>query len=191
MSEPTKTRRTEPKPWLSAEALTVDRVREALEYDPATGIFTWRPRAIESFKSRHHGKIWNVRYAGKTAGSVDGNGYVSIRIDGGHFKAHRLAWMLTHGVKPAGEVDHINGVKTDNRICNLRDVPKAVNMQNIRSARSACGLLGVHLHKPLGKWLAQISIGGVKKHIGVFATPEEAHAAYVAAKRQYHEGCTL
>jgi hypothetical protein len=88
-------------------------------------------------------------------------------------------------------VDHINGRRDDNRWCNLRDASRLVNQQNMRRAvaGSASGLLGAH--KKRGKWSSQIKVRGVLVKLGIFETADQAHAAYLAAKRQLHEGCTL
>jgi hypothetical protein len=159
--------------------LTAQHLRELLDYDPETGVFTWRvtkgPRA----------------QAGAVAGSRRADGYLSIKIDGTHYKCHQLAWLHHYGKWPEGDVDHRNGGHADNWIDNLRDVPHAVNMQNRTAARtgSKTGLPGVTVYRK--RFVAQIMTAGKQKHLGVFDTPEEAHAAYVEAKRARHEGCTL
>lgn len=161
--------------------LTAARLRELLHYDPETGIFTWLVH-----RQRHR--------AGNVAGSPHSAGYVEIGVDGESYLAHRLAWLYVHGAWPAGDVDHRNGVRRDNRIVNLRDVSKVVNLQNRQGAASnnRARLLGVSrsaAKRP--SWFARILVDGRQKHLGSFGTPEAAHAAYLAAKRQLHEGCTL
>lgn len=159
-------------------ALTAEQVRELLDYNPETGRFTWRiaPRGHK---------------AGSQAGCIDSYGYVVIRIAGAGHKAHRLAWLIAYGEWPDDQVDHINGDRSDNRIANLRDVSRLTNRQNMRRAQAdnRSGLLGVSLTNNRCK--ASIRSGGKNHHLGYFASPEAAHAAYVAAKRQTHEGCTL
>ena len=154
------------------------RLRELLDYDAETGRFVWR-QANKRVK------------AGTVAGYVGNDGYVRIRASGTRFLAHRLAWFYVHGTWPAGEIDHINGDRSDNRIANLRDVSRLTNRQNMRRAQAdnRSGLLGVSLTNNRCK--ASIRSGGKNHHLGYFASPEAAHAAYVAAKRQTHEGCTL
>jgi hypothetical protein len=150
-----------------------------LTYDPDTGIFTWRvstgPRA----------KV------GAVAGALSKDGYIQIRVDGRLYKAHRLAWLWVTGKGPASEVDHINGSKSDNRLCNLRLATPAENQQNQRCSHrdSKSGLLGVTRHR--NRWLARITVGGKNEHLGTFDTPELAHAAYLAAKALYHPFQTL
>lgn len=169
-----------PKKFSALTALTVSRVRELLNYDTETGIFTW----IAARENRVS--------VGTSAGSLLGNGYRSIAVDRKRFMAHRLAWFYVHGEWPEGQIDHINGNRDDNRISNLRVVDNSVNQQNKRSARSdsKTGILGVHLHRP-GKWQAKINVNGTKKSLGIFSSPLEAHAAYLEAKRRFHAGCAI
>jgi hypothetical protein len=161
---------------------TRSRVAELLSYDPGTGEFT-RLRTAPGGKSN----------AGDKAGILNSRGYVRIRIDGAHHQAHRLAWLYMTGEWPKHEVDHINGIRHDNRIANLRDVPRCVNQQNQRAGKSrgpaATGLLGVSRIKT--RFRAQITVLGKRLFLGRFDTPEEAHAAYLKAKREHHEGNTL
>lgn len=114
------------------------------------------------------------------------DGYIAIRVCGKKYKAHRLAWLLMNGKWPDGEIDHINGVKTDNRYVNLRDVSKAENMRNQHFAHkgSQSGLLGAYKDK--GMWRAQIKKDGVAHSIGWFKSKEEAHQAYLKAKADMH-----
>lgn len=162
--------------------LTIDAVRAALEYNEASGVFTWRAP---------HGSA----KAGSVAGSLGSKGYMDITLAGERHGAHRLAWLLVKGVWPCGEIDHRNGVKNDNRIDNLRDVPHAVNTQNLKRAHrrnSSSGLLGVRRSDTKSvRFNAVIMVEGKVKCLGSFDTPEAAHAVYVDAKRKLHAGCTL
>lgn len=99
--------------------------------------------------------------------------------------------MLVHGSWPRGQVDHINGIKDDNRLCNLRDVSININNQNKRLpfANSHTGVLGVGMLN--GKYRARIRVNGKRKHLGDFETIEDASNAYVNAKRLLHAGNTL
>lgn len=162
---------------MAASDLTAQRLRELLNYNPDTGAFT---RAVARS---------NVP-AGSLAGCLNSVGYLVIRIDSRLYLSHRLAWLYMHGGWPEHHIDHINGNTRDNRIANLRDVKNSVNSQNQRSAKqSASNLLGAH--KWHDKWTAGIMLNGKKTHLGVFSTPEEAHAAYIEAKRLMHPGCTI
>lgn len=143
-------------------------LRAALTYAPETGVF---------FNKRsQRACVLKDRY-----------GYVRLSVLGVDLLAHQVAWAFTHGAWPDGEVDHINGVRDDNRIANLRIVGRSENKQNSRLAHrdNATGLLGVSALKP-GKFRAQIMIQGRKLMLGVFGTAQEAHEAYMAAKAQHH-----
>ena len=91
--------------------LTQERLHEVLNYDPDTGIFTWKERPIETFKTVGAGNTWNTRYAGTVAGSKDKDGYIVVRIGGKRYFAHRLAFLYVHGYMPEQEIDHDNQVK--------------------------------------------------------------------------------
>ncbi len=162
--------------------LTREQCASLLHYDPENGCIAW--------KVDRRGR-WGIK-AGMVAGYIDGEGYRRVRIGLKNHAAHRLAFLLMTGAWPAGVVDHMNGDRTDNRWSNLRDVSNTENLQNLRApyANNRAGFLGVHGVEG-GRYCAQIRAGGVTRHIGIFATPEEAHAAYLAAKRQHHAGCTV
>lgn len=159
--------------------LTAQRLRELLHYDPETGVFTRRVSTSSNAK------------AGAVAGSNDGKGYLRIWIDSCPYLAHRLAWVYVHGVQPTNHIDHIDGNPANNRIENLRDVSIGVNQQNRHTAQknNKLGILGVKRHGK--KFLAQITVDGKRRSIGTFPSYEQAHSAYLIAKRQFHEGCTI
>lgn len=123
---------------------------------------------------------------------IDERGYIRVMADGQRYKAHRLAWLYVHGEWPAEDIDHRNGVRHDNRITNLRAVPRSVNNQNIRGPlgnNKSTGLLGVH--KRGSKWTAHIWAGEKLRHLGTFPDAEAAQGAYLSAKRKLHLGCTI
>lgn len=150
-----------------------------LVYSPETGLLTWRRAVADKIK------------AGQVAGSLRKDGYIAVTVSKNRLLAHRVAWAIHNGRWPAGKIDHRNGTPSDNRIENLRDVSQGVNLQNQRRAKShsKTGILGSHPDKK--KFAARIVINGKRKSLGNFDTPEEAGAAYLAAKRRHHEGCTL
>ena len=159
---------------------SIGRLREVFSYTPESGFLHWR--VCMGTRGR----------PGARAGSLSAQGYLVVGVDGcRNLFAHRVAWAVHHGSWPAGEVDHINGDRTDNRISNLRDVSTHQNHQNMRNARqdNKTGLLGVSMHK--GRFRAQIQAAGKKRWLGEFDTPEAAHAAYVSAKRELHPHGTL
>lgn len=147
--------------------ITQKRLRELLHYDEQTGQFIWRvshPRAP----------------AGAIAGAKDHYGYVVIRLDKVLYKAHRLAWLYMHGEWPAKNLDHINQIKSDNRICNLRAVDQSVNMHNVAArVNSTSGVAGVTWRADRKKWNARIKVGYKNFNLGLF---DDMHSA-VAARR--------
>lgn len=146
--------------------LSRENIFRVLAYDADTGIFT-RKMILNSKQ-----KI------GEVVGSKDAKGYVIIRFAGKQYKAHRLAWLVIHGSWPKGEIDHINGEVSDNRITNLRDVPKSINQQNRRAVKG--------YYKDGNRWRAQIRANGKCFRLGCYGTEAEAHAAYLRAKEDYH-----
>lgn len=157
--------------------LTAERLRELFRYDPATGSFT-RLVAIGP-----HG----CHRAGRVCGSLTVTGYLEICIDRRRFLSHRLAWFYIHGRWPSHEIDHINGVRNDNRLANLREATHAQNLANIGIPKhNTSGLKGVCFDKSRGKWVAGINRKGTRINLGRFDTAEQAHAAYLAAAKVLH-----
>ena len=156
------------------------QLKEILKYDSDTGIFTWNK------------KISSKTVIGKVAGCLR-NGYITINILGTRYQAHRLAMIYTQGYCDSYDVDHINGIKNDNRIVNLRFATRSENKQNIlkKQPNNKSGYMGVDWHKATGFWRATITIMRKQKHIGLFKTPEEAHSAYLKAKRELHPFSTI
>lgn len=155
------------------EMITVERLREVLRYAPGAGEFRWRV-------SPSRGVM-----AGAVAGTTCWRGYRHIKISGRLYLAHRLAWLWAHGEWPDGDIDHIDGDRANNRLSNLRIATRSQNLANTRRHRdNASGFKGVTWVPRVQKWMAQIRVGGRTKYLGYFATPEEAHAAYLEAARQ-------
>ena len=168
--------------------MSPSEVAELLDYCPTTGVFAWKARDRALFSREKDWKHWNRRYAGSVAGNVKPDGYCQIKIFGRSFRSHRLAWAISHGVWPEN-IDHINGDRGDNRLANLRSVTHAQNMKNrTKHHNNTTGLTGVSVHKATGKFVAQISVDGKRRHLGLFARMEDAHAAWVEAKTR--AGCS-
>lgn len=171
-------------------------VREALTYEPESGELRWKERPREHFSTEKTRRSWNTQFAGKAAGSPDITGYLRFSISVGgramDLKCHRVAWALQTGGWPKDQIDHRDGSHANNRWTNLRESSQSENMQNRRSRRdSTSGLLGVTRDSgskaPKQRpWKAQIQIDGHQRFLGFFATPEEAHARYLAAKPAVH-----
>lgn len=156
--------------------LTAERLKQLVSYDQETGIFTRIERRTNSLT---------------LAGSKRKTGYLSVFIDGRSYPAHRLAWFYVYGEWPQ-LIDHRNGNKADNRIANLRPATNSENLQNRNkaSSNSSSGILGAYFHC-CGKWQARIQINGRARSLGLYATKEEAGAAYARAKSVLHPFCEM
>ena len=159
--------------------LTQKRLREVLHYSPDTGEFLRLVTTSHKIKP------------GSVAGTVNGCGYRQINIDGTVFYAHRLAWFYMTGEWPMNDIDHLNGARADNRWSNLRSVDRRTNLENQRapSKNNKLGLLGVI--ESNGSFIASITTNRKHIHLGSFDTAEDAHRAYLRAKKALHVGCTL
>jgi hypothetical protein len=165
---------------IDVNAPLFDIAKSLLKYSADDGVFYWA-------------SDWFVAKAGDVAGRINKNGYRIIGLCGRQIYAHRLAWLFVNGVEPTSTIDHIDGNRQNNAIVNLRDVSMSINSQNLKGAKAGnkSGLLGVAYRKDLGKWQSGITIGGQQTYLGVFDNKEDAHAAYLVAKRQRHAGCTI
>ena len=166
------------------EEITKEVAEQLLSYNPETGVFIWKVTSGRAV-------------AGRAAGHTCKRGYVHIWIKGKLYRAHRLAFLIMTGKWPTYGVDHMNGIKDDNRWENLRDVPDAINIQNKhrpKSGRKYDSLpLGVSLcgKSKIRPYMAKLQVEGRSIYLGLFETPSLAHEAYLAAKRLHHEGCTI
>lgn len=152
-------------------ALTQEKLQELLSYNPETGVFT---RKVDS--GRHN--RWK---AGTVTGTVDVHGYVLASCGGRQYKAHRLAFLYMTGDIPK-EVDHINGVRDDNRWVNLRGVGRQENSRNQKKrVNNKSGVMGVYQEAKSGTWYSQITVDGVTKHLGRFKEKGDAIEARLAA----------
>jgi hypothetical protein len=161
---------------------SVDYLRECFVYDPASGELRWKERPREHFVSdRSHG-WWNKRFAGKVAGSID-RGYCRISIDAVDHKAHRLIWKLVKGEEPPEMIDQKDGNPSYNRLSILRATTYHGQAWN-RSSRTdnTSGRQGVWRNGD--RWQAGIRVAGVRHHLGLFSSIEEASVAYEAAARR-------
>ena len=181
---------TEP---MSGPVVTAAQLRELLRYEPESGKLFWRPRPPSMFFGnadcgvQGSAKAWNTRYAGReTFANTNRYGYLKGKILRITCLAHRVAWALYHGEWPSGQIDHINGVRTDNRISNLRCVSHTENQRNQkRSRRNTSGCTGVFWHSRTSKWCARIGVNSRSIDLGLFENKEAAIAARKAAERQY------
>lgn len=167
---------------MAKPSLTAARARELLHYDPETGDVTRKVALCNTVK------------VGDKVGGLVGTGYLMAWCDGRLYLVHRLIFLLQTGEWPVHTVDHINAVRTDNRWSNLRDVPQGMNNQNRKNRNKK-----THSHLPLGvtlvansrKFASGIMVNRKRIFLGHFDTADEAHSAYVKAKRLHHPGGTL
>ena len=167
-------------------------LRQLLRYEAGTGKLFWRTRPALFFRDAGHSaehscNRWNATYAGKEAFTeVSAKGYRRGVILGEGYAAHRIIWSIAYGSPPAGEIDHINGNKTDNRLENLRDVTRLENSRNARLSRSnKSGCPGVSWDKRERRWVARIRIGEKRLGLGYFLTLEEAIARRKLADAEF------
>ena len=159
---------------------TIDYLRKRLRYEPETGKLFW-------LHADDMPKKWNTRYAGKeafTSNNRDGYRFGSMNYK--KLYAHRVAYALHHGEWPSDHIDHINGVPSDNRICNLRAATVTENMRNQKMYNNnTSGICGVQWDKSRNRWRVSISINGRNKNLGRFDSLEEATASRAKANIEY------
>lgn len=160
--------------------VSLTSLRKLLSYNRGTGLFRWKVRP----------RLGKVKI-GDVAGGAHHQGYIHVTINRRKYLAHRLAWLYVYGEWPQHEIDHLDGNRSNNKIKNLREASDKINSHNRRrhNKNNSIGLLGVYRHR--GKFKSMIGVDWKIKYIGVFDTKEEAHKAYLEAKRKLHSGCTL
>lgn len=162
---------------------TRDVYLDALDYDPDTGLFLWKPRK--------ENKSFNTRFAGRPAITVaDSKGYLKGGLYYTNVWAHRVAFFMVHNEEIPHDIDHINGIKTDNRIANLRAVSVSENRKNAaRRSDNTSGVVGVSWMKSKSRWRARFWDRGREVHIGLFDCKQEAEKVLreTRAAYGYHE----
>lgn len=157
--------------------LTQERLKHLLHYNPDTGVFTWLSKPSRRINS------------GSIAGRIKPKkGYVEIGISGRIYLAHRLAWLYIYGTWPKEQVDHINGIRNDNRIKNLRLATTSQNQWNKKMQKNnTSGIKGVSWDNQRGKWIAQCWLFGKHHKIGRFSSIDDADRA-IRQFREKHQG---
>ena len=157
----------------NTNSITQEKLKEIFDYNPDTGIFTWK-------SSRSKIK------AGDIAGHINKIGYVRLSINNKKYLAHRLAWLYVYGNIPK-YIDHINKITTDNRICNIRKATHSENMCNRKiHFNNKSGIRNVVFCKKNKKWRVKIAINKKTIHIGYFDDLEFADLAAKEARDKYH-----
>lgn len=173
---------------MATDNLTPERLRELLHYEPLTGVFTWRNEQRTGYNGNGL-----LHRAGDIAGFLLNRRW-KIGIDRKPRLAHRLAWLYMTGEWPMGEIDHMDGDPLNNQFANLRDVTRRVNAQNLKGpiSTNSSGFLGVSKRKSRpNTWVYAIRMPDGSRIYGQRKSPEDAHAAYLEAKRAFHEGNLL
>lgn len=174
--------------------LTVPVLREILSYDAETGDLTWKARSAHLFKDGVRGvsaesraRTWNARYSGrKTFVSKHPCGYLAGAVFGVSVLSHRVIWALVYGRFPENDIDHINGIRTDNRLSNLRAVSRSENLKNAKvRCTSRSGVIGVGWHSKNKKWRAYVNDGNRHVSLGYFHNKQDAIDARAAASVEY------
>ena len=160
-------------------------MRYSMDLDAATAraLFTYNPdTGVVSRRSSRGGM-----FAGTPVGTDNGHGYLSVLVNRRRYLVHRLAWLISYGEFPAEQIDHINCVRDDNRLCNLRAATSTENHVNApRTKRNKNGYKGISFIARDGKWMARTSKNRQFIYLGTYDTQEEAHAAYVAGAARTH-----
>ena len=169
------------------EMITQELVKELLHYDQETGIFTHKARDERHFGSVARCNHWNDRFSGaKASNTKKESGYAFISIFNKSYRAHRIAWLYVYGELPPHQIDHVNGVRDDNRIKNLRAVTNSQNGKNQkRRSTNKSGVTGAWMSKQKGKYIAEILVNGKKHHLGTFDLLEDAAIARKEAEREF------
>jgi hypothetical protein len=145
--------------------VSAELARSLLDYNPGTGIITWKPRPV----LKQQDKGWNSRCAGKTAGNLMKTGYIRLAIANKSYQAHRVAWLMHTGEWPEEEIDHIDHDPANNRISNLRDVSHKQNGRNMSLPRNnTSGVIGIGWDRSRGKWSAKSELDGRTVNLGRF-----------------------
>ena len=155
--------------------ITQSKLKSQLNYDPDTGLFTW----IKSFPKRPIGSV---------AGCKDTQGYISIGLNNKIYRAHRLAWLYEYGEFPKDCLDHVNRIKDDNRLCNLRECCNSENQWNTGICKNnTSGIKGVAWYERTQSYRVRVRVNGKQKHLGYFKDIELAKITAETARLKFHK----
>lgn len=165
---------------------TQEVLNDLILYAPDTGYACWKHRDGKYFSSNWSYLVWNKVYANKPITCKNHHGYLCTSIFGSKYLLHRLVWKLVFNEEPS-DLDHVNGVRDDNRLQNLRVVNHQENMRNMRKvAANSSGHAGVYKHTQNGRWVAQISVDNKTRYLGIFDSIEDAITCRRKAELMYN-----
>lgn len=154
--------------------ITQERLHELLSYDEETGVFIRKVRTSTRIK------------VGDIAGYKN-QGYILISLDNKIYSAHRLVWLYVHGFFPDKGIDHVNGDRMDNRLCNLRLATQSQNLANQGVSKgNKSGLKGVYWSGRIGRWIAMCRVNGKQHYLGSYDTSDKASWAYKRFAKKHH-----
>lgn len=159
-------------------------LRKLLRYEPNTGKLFWKERPVDMFKTERASNIWNARFPKTEAFTAkDTYGYKHGSIFGNLYRAHRVIWCIYHGNWPKDQIDHVNLIRCDNRIKNLKSVDQSQNMRNRPMRKdNKSGFNGVHWCERSNRWKSQIRLDGRVTSLGYFSIKEDAIDARIKAE---------
>ena len=161
------------------KGITVESIRRIFDYDPNTG------KLFRKNKD-NYSRGYKPSYIGKVAGNCNDHGYIRVHVLGNSYRAHRLIWAWAYGYWPENDIDHINGCKSDNRLCNLREATRSENMRNVNNRKNnSSGVTGVMYDKKTGKYMAHITVNYEQIVLGYFYLIELAIKARKEAEEEY------
>lgn len=164
---------------LLTKEIDFDTLRRLLDYSPDEGIFTWKYRPRES-------RTWNTQFANKRAGWVAQDGYRRIRIFNVAYLEHRLVWFWLYGRWPSVTIDHINLIRSDNRLCNLREADYIQQKHNVGLRSDNMSRLKGVRKDGFNSWEARITHNKSLMSLGRFDCPAAAFFAYCIAADKFH-----
>lgn len=159
---------------MTQKILTQTRLQQIIDYNHETGKFTWLQRK-------------QGRKINSSAGCIRKDGYITIMINGSQYLAHRLAILHSLGRMPPYQVDHINGIRNDNRIINLRCATQLENSKNTMLVKqNKSGTMGVFWEKSSNKWRSFITANGVRHYLGLYENYTDAVESRKEAEKKYN-----
>ena len=162
-----------------------------IRYEEESGKLFWKDRDVSEFKNDAYYRAWKTSYLNKEITKVDRDGYYRVALRGKEYKAHRVIWIMCYNEDPKKfHIDHINGIKNDNRISNLR---KATSQENSRnhtrlSSHNTTGYRGIYKGNTEGSWVVRLQLNCKLTTVGTFYSLEEAiEARRNAVEKHYGE----